>query len=157
MKLNIYLLIVCLFYLTLNSYAQDQEIDSLKSVINNLKDDSVKVNALNNLSSLLYTTQPDVGIMYAVEAKELGKNIKFEKGVALALKYIGLGYYIKADFIKTIENWNQSIAVYDSIGDQAGVSNLLNNLGSVYFDQGDEATGVDYFFKKRAALSAGRH
>lgn len=145
MKFYACIAIIILNSYTLLSFAQDQEIDSLKTVIETLKDDSTKVNALNDLSSLLYTTQPDLAIMYALEAMELGERIKFYKGVALALKYMGLGYYTKSEYIETIEYWKQSMAVYDSIGDKSGVSNLLNNLGTVYYDQGDEATGVEYY------------
>jgi tetratricopeptide (TPR) repeat protein len=145
MQFRICLTIFIYFLLTQFGFAQDPNVDSLKSVLENLKDDSAKVNALNELSSLLYTTQPDIAIMYAVESQELGEKIRFYKGVALALKYIGLGYYTKADYIETIEYWKQSMAVYDSIGDKSGVSNLLNNLGTVYYDQGDEATGVEYY------------
>ncbi len=147
MKFYTYIALIILNTLTLTSFAQDQEIDSLKAVVETLKEDSTKVNTLNELSSLLYTTQPDLAIMYALEAMELGEQIRFYKGVALALKYMGLGYYIKSDYIETIEYWKQSMAVYDSIGDNSGVSNLLNNLGTVYYDQGDEATGVEYYLK----------
>ena len=81
MKIKIYSLIFFLLILTFTGYTQDQEIDSLKAVISKLGDDSVKVNALNELSGLLYTTQPDIAIMNAVEAMELGKRIKYVKGV----------------------------------------------------------------------------
>ncbi len=147
MKIYTYLAIISLNLAALISLAQDQEIDSLKTVIENLKEDSTKVNALNDLSSLLYTTHPDMAIMNAVEAMELGTKIKYYKGVALALKYIGLGYYTKANYIETIEYWKQSMTIYDSIRDKSGVSNLLNNLGTVYYDQGDETTGVEYYLE----------
>ena len=145
MKPYVYLLVISFIFYSHAGYCQDEEIDSLKTVIETLQDDTTKVNALNDLSSLLYTTQPDLAIMYALEAMELGEQIRFNKGVALALKYMGLGYYIKSEYIETIEYWKQSMAVYDSIGDKSGVSNLLNNLGTVYYDQGDETTGVEYY------------
>ena len=147
MDIKKYLVIICFLLLKLNGLAQEQVVDSLKAVVEKLNDDSTKVNALNELSTLLYTTHPDLAIMYSVEAMELGKRIKFYQGVALAIKYIGLGYYIKADFIKSIEYWNQSMDIYDSLGDKSGVSNILNNLGTVYYDQGDEATGVEYYLQ----------
>lgn len=135
------------FSLSISVIAQNPQIDSLKTVIELLKDDSVKVNALNELSLNLWNSNPDLSIMYGREALELGNNINFKKGVAYALKNIGLGYYTKSDYRAVLENWQRSLAVFDSLGDDNGISNLLNNIGSVYINQGDDAKAIDYFLR----------
>jgi class 3 adenylate cyclase len=135
---------------------QISEADSLKNVINSLSEDSTKVIALNELSNIFWDTQPDQAIMFAVEAMELGKRINYLKGVAYAMKNIGMGYYTKSDYIQVLDYWQQSLAVFDSIGDQTGVSNLLNNLGAVYYNQGDDAQAIEYYIKSlKAAEEAG--
>ena len=141
------ILIILLLCNALWINAQDQKADSLKSVIETLREDSTKVKALNELSFLLWDTKPDISIMYAMEAMELANKIDFKKGVAYALKNIGIAYFAKSDYISVFEYWEQSLAVFDSIGDMNGVSNILNNIGSVYFEQGDDASAVEYFIR----------
>ena len=143
-KLAVFLLVA---FNLISAYGQDPQIDSLKTVIESSGEDTIKVNALNNLSLLIWDSQPNMAITYANEARALGNKIKYKKGVALALKNIGLGYYTKSDYINVLENWQRSLAIYDSLGDYNGVSNLLNNIGSVYVNQGDDAKAIDYYLR----------
>jgi class 3 adenylate cyclase len=144
MKIRYFLIYAWIFIIPLNIYAQDQPVDSLKAVIETLKDDSIKVNTLNELSYSFWDTNPDMSIMYAMEAMDMAYKVNFRKGVAYALKNMGMAYFAKSDYISVLEYWQQSLAVFDSIGDRVGVSNILNNIGSVYFDQSDNASAVDY-------------
>jgi len=134
-------------FLSLYCFAQDQEVDSLKAVIENLHDDSIKVIALNDLSLTLWDTQPDLAIQYGFEARDLGDKINYKRGVAYALKYIGMGYYTQGDYIGVLEYFRQSLSTFESLGDQVGISNLLNNLGNVYITQGDDAKAIDYYLR----------
>jgi class 3 adenylate cyclase len=134
-----------LLFVIVSVEAQDQQIDSLKTIIETLKEDTTKVNALNQLSVMLWDVDPDLALMYSIESADLATSISYKKGLALALKNIGLTYYAKTDYINVLQYWEQSLAMYDSIGDKAGVSNLLNNIGSVYFNQGDETKAIEYF------------
>ncbi len=147
MKIKYFFLVTLIVFHLLPGFAQDHTEDSLIAIIETLKDDSTKVNTLNDLSYSLWDTKPDMSIMYAMEASDLASKIKFRKGVAYALKNMGMAYFAKSDYISVLENWEQSLAVFDSIGDKAGVSNILNNMGSVYFDQGDNASAVEYYIR----------
>jgi tetratricopeptide (TPR) repeat protein len=147
MKIRYFLIYAWIFIIPLNIYAQDQPVDSLKAVIETLKDDSIKVNTLNELSYSFWDTNPDMSIMYAMEAMDMAYKVNFRKGVAYALKNMGMAYFAKSDYISVLEYWQQSLAVFDSIGDRVGVSNILNNIGSVYFDQSDNASAVDYYIR----------
>ncbi len=138
---------VYVIFLSIHCFGQELQTDSIKSVIKTLKDDSVKVIALNDLSSLLWKSHPDQAIEYANEARDLGYKINYKTGVAYALKNIGMGYYTKGKYIDVLESWQQSLAVFDSIGDKIGVSNLLNNLGAVYFNQGDDVRAIEYYLR----------
>lgn len=134
-------------YILIAQGISDPTIDNLKSSIKTLKNDSSKVTALNELSELIWDTQPDSAIKYSQESIEIGYSINYKSGIALALKNIGLSYYTKGDYFEVLNYWTQSQAVYDSIGDKNGVSNILNNLGSVYFNQGDDAKAIEFYLK----------
>ncbi|MBP7166770.1 MAG: tetratricopeptide repeat protein [Bacteroidia bacterium] len=122
-------------------------MDSLQRLLKKADEDTNKVNILLELSKANFSDAPDQAIKYAEESKALSLRLNWQKGVALSLKNIGRSYYTKGDYVQTLDYWNQSIAVFDSIGDKAGVANLLSNLGAVFFNQGDDASALDYYLK----------
>ena len=83
-------------------HAQDSQVDSLKAILENSKDDTLKVNLLNTLAVNVYRSDPEEAIKYGSEAKDLAEQIDFRKGLAYAFKSIGLGYYIQGNFVEAI-------------------------------------------------------
>ena len=140
-------LLILFFVTALESVAQLSEIDSLKSVINNSKLDSNKVNALLILSKKYFGEEPSEAIRVATIARDYSIKINFKRGEAYALKNIGIGYYMQGKYLETFEHWNKSMKCFDALGDQQGVANILSNIGSVYFDQGDDANALDNYLK----------
>ncbi|MFQ3214674.1 MAG: adenylate cyclase [Marivirga sp.] len=84
---------------------------------------------------------------YGEKAKTLAQKIKFEKGLAVANKNIGLGYYMKGDFVKVLSYWEESLKSFQNSNDKAGVANLYSNIGAVYFAFGDDALTLQYYLK----------
>src|SRR6185369_12055536 len=68
-------------------------------------------------------------------------------GVAYALKNIGLAYYTKGKYSETLGYWQQSLKLFEVIGDPMGVSNLLNNIGAIYFNLGNDDQAIEYYLK----------
>jgi adenylate cyclase len=145
--LRIFVFFLFLFIPILKTDAQDTAIDSLNALILQSEADSNKVNALNALSILYWESQPDLTISYAEQARELSEKIEFRKGIAYALKNMGMGYYTKGNYVDVLNSWKQSLAAFDSIGDKNGVSNILNNLGTIYTNQGDDAQAIDFYLR----------
>jgi class 3 adenylate cyclase len=142
------ILFTCLLTLSANfGHAQTAEIDSLQTVISTTKDDTLKVNALIELSQKFYSSDPQKAIRFGMLAKEEAEKITFLSGLAKALKSVGIGYYMQSKYLETLEYWQQSLAVYDSIGDRKGVANILNNQGAVYFNQGDDTKALELYLK----------
>ena len=141
LKLNMLVIFISLYN---PLFAQDKKIDSLKIVIEKAEEDSSKVIALNKLSELIWDSQPDSAIQYALTAKEIGDSIDYKLGVAYALKNAGLGYYIQGEYFEAVGYWQQSLTLFDSINDKGGVSNLLTLLGVIYSIQGDDAKAIDF-------------
>ncbi len=127
------------------AWAQADNIDSLKAELKKTAVDTAKVNLLLQLSGALWKTEPDTAIHYAGQANALAEQMGFTKGKALALKNIGLAYYIKGDYFNVLANWNSSLEVFKTMGDRVGEGNLLSNIGAVYFNQGDDAKAIEYY------------
>ena len=135
------------FHLTI---AQTSITDSLKVVIVNSKDDTIKVQNLILISQNLVGTDNQNAIYYASRARDLAETLDYKPGLAKALKFIGIGYYYQAEIVQTNNYWEQSLAVFEEIDDKSGVANILSNLGAVNSDEGDETKGLEYSLRALA-------
>ncbi len=127
------------------SYSTVAQTNKEKSK-NNLKD-TVKVNELLLLSKQSFGTEPEKAITYSLEAKALAQKINFTKGVALALKNIGIAYYYQAKSVEALHYYQQSLQQFQSIKDDVGIANLLSNIGAVYMNEGDDTKALAYYLK----------
>jgi signal transduction histidine kinase/CheY-like chemotaxis protein len=144
------LIILCILVLChVGNYAlaQDAKIDSLKALLKTADEDTIKVNILLDLSKRLYSLEPDESIRLGKQANDLAERSGFKKGVAYALKNIGLAYYTKGKYSETLGYWQQSLKLFEAIGDPLGVSNLLNNIGAIYFNLGNDDQALEYYLK----------
>lgn len=138
---------IILLLLPFLSISQSFQIDSLKAVVESSTDDTVKVNNLLFLSTKFYRTSTSDATRYASQAKELAERINYQKGVAYALKSMGMAYYVVDDYAEVLLYWQQSLNTFEEIGDKLGYANMLNNLGAVNFNGGDDAKAIDYYLR----------
>lgn len=128
-------------------HAHANSVDSLKQVLKSQPADTNKVNTLLAISSQLWRSEPDSAIAYATQARDLAGQTGFLVGKALALKNIGLAYYVKGDYLSVLTFWEQSLDTYRAINDKIGIGNLLSNIGAVYFNQGDDPKALEYYLE----------
>lgn len=112
-----------------------------------LNKDTATVNALIAESKSLGASDSAKAVGLAVQAKEMANDLKYPKGEANALKYLGMVYYIRGMYTETLDFWNQSLQVFESIPDDAGIANMLSNIGAIYFNQGADAKALEYTLK----------
>jgi len=143
-KAFLYIIFICITFI---SYSQNYEIDSIKSVIENLPSDSNKVNTLITLSSYFYRSSPAEAIRYGITANNLAEQINFAKGAGYAQKSIGMGHYFQGDYANALISWQQALEIFQSIDFKLGEANMLNNLGAVYFNQGEDTKAIDYYLQ----------
>jgi len=93
-----------------------QQIDSLKEVISTAKYDTIKVNALIAWDNIIYVSDPELDL-------ELNKQI-----------------------IEICEsNLTKQLTEKEKQKYKKGIASALNNIGSIYFNQGEYAKAIDYF------------
>lgn len=112
-----------------------------------LNKDTATVNALIRESKSLVGTDSTKAVNLALQAKEIANEIKYPKGEADALKYIGMVYYQKGKYAETLDYWNQSLQIFEGMKDDAGTANMLSNIGAIYFNQGADAKALEYTLK----------
>ena len=133
-----------IFSLSIPLYAMDT-VDSLQSVLKSLPEDTNKVNTLLLLSKNLAGSNPNEAINVGLDAKILAEKLNFYSGLAYANKRIGIGYYMQGKYLETLNYWDKSLEQFRKIKDQTGEANILNNIGSVYFDQTDETRALENY------------
>jgi tetratricopeptide (TPR) repeat protein len=131
-----FLLFFC--FLSLPFFAQDKVTDSLKKIIRQGKEDSLKVDAYNLLSNrILLSGNFDSSKLLAENAVELAKKINYKKGIANGYNRIGNVFNMKSDFQKSIDFYTQSIKIKQEINDKRGIAAGYNNIGNSYQKMGN--------------------
>lgn len=147
MKKIYYLGLLWVLFGTSVTYAQDPVLDSLKLLIDNGADDTLKVIHLNQYSINMLGYDPVKAIDFAQKAQLLADKLSYGRGIAYALKHIGLGYYYQGEYLSVMEYWNTSLKTFESISDTTGIANLVNNLGSVYYTQGSDSKAIEFYLR----------
>jgi two-component system, NtrC family, sensor kinase len=111
------------------------------------KADTTEINQLLRLSKQNFGEFPEKAISIAQQARAKANAVGYKDGVALALKNIGIAYYIQGKNAEALDYWKLSIKAYESIGDEIGQANILNNIGAIYFNQGADVNALDYYLR----------
>jgi len=129
--------------LTFSGWAQSEEIEGLKKKLESQAEDSLKVNDLISLGIAYYGIDPNKSIEYGEQAVVLAKKIDFPMGLGYAYKTVGLGYYFLANYSDAVDQFQNSLSVFDSINFKVGIANIWSNLGSTYFNIGDDIKAIE--------------
>lgn len=140
------------------SYAKAQnKIDSLKKIGNNSTIDSLRYAAWFEVGSSFKNSNPDTAIVYFEKARIAGERAKEVFKSAEAKRQIGWCYYLKAEYDKALSIFNSVLSTVEDFLTQSDKSKkykskkiqaaVLNNIGSVYDDQGNHAMALDNYFK----------
>ena len=110
--------------------------DSLINSLENTKVDTSKVLILNKLSKRFMASDPDSGIKFAKRALSITQEIYFPKGKAKALELLGVTYYYKDNYPKSLEYFLEALDEYKEIGNKAQIGSVIGNIGSIYYKRG---------------------
>src|ERR1017187_718991 len=84
------------------SQSSNRQIDSLLSLLKKDKEDTNKVNHLNNLShEYINKSSYDTALQYANVSLQAARQLNFQKGIATSYSNIGHIYYLQGDYSKT--------------------------------------------------------
>jgi serine phosphatase RsbU (regulator of sigma subunit)/Tfp pilus assembly protein PilF len=147
MKFAKFLLVIIFSGLIYPGYSQNKVLRDMINSVNTAKDDSVKVSLLISICDSLYRSKPEQAFQYGTTALDLAKKIKFRKGEAYALKYIGMTYFVKGDYVKAIDCFENSLAIFEEIDFKKGIANMLNSLGVIYNNYGDDAKALEFYLR----------
>ena len=136
-----------LLVLLADPYLLSGQIDSLSRLLKGNLSDSSRVNVLNQLAREYVNDKPDTSILIAFTAKKLAAETGFNRGLALANKNVGMGHYLKGQYLEALTAWEEALKVYTNMGDKRGIANMLSNQAAIYFNQGDDAKSLELDLK----------
>jgi class 3 adenylate cyclase/tetratricopeptide (TPR) repeat protein len=125
---------------------QGENPDSLKTAIEQMPEDTTRVTALLQLSKIYLNSEAKEALPYAMLARDLSARLEYEKGSALAFKYIGNAFYLRSMYVEAMENWRQSLSYFEKLNDIAGIANIQSNIGAIYQNQGNESKALEFLF-----------
>jgi signal transduction histidine kinase/class 3 adenylate cyclase len=139
-----------LLFTSLITFGQTSNVDSLKTILTGDLADSTRVDLLIQLSEKTRST-PEESLKYSGQARDIAQKNADQGREALALKWMGLVSEGTGDYLNAIKYYQEALELYGSVNNLDGVSNVQNNLGSIYTAQGDDAKGLEYFLESLRA------
>lgn len=92
---------------------------------------------LNDIGFEYRNSFPDSAILYCTQAYELGKKLNLPQGLSKPLSFMGLAKANQGDYKASLDFHNRSIEVAILQNDSLQLAHCYNNLGRIFFDQGD--------------------
>lgn len=109
--------------------------------------DTAAVNALIEKSKAFIGSDSAQAVSLAWRAQKMANQIGYTQGEAYALKNVGMVYYLRGMYVQTLDYWNQSLQLFESIKDDEGTTKILGNFGAVYLNQGADDKALEYTLK----------
>ena len=131
----------------LDTYSQAQvKIDSMKLLLNQHSHaDTLRVDLLNQIGFEYWTVDPSQSDEFGREAMQLAGKLGYQSGLAMAHRVIGVSFWSRGDYFKSLQHLFESQNTYKSIGDSLGEANSTMNIGLVYADEKDYGRALENF------------
>ncbi len=129
------------------AYCQQKKqhrIDSLVSVLHQLKEDSVKVKLMQRIASNYVHFNPARGFPYAQGSLELSRKINYQQGIGDAENILGALAGDTGSFSASRQHFLASLDVNRKAKDSEAMLVILNNIARTYGDEGDLTNQLTY-------------
>lgn len=137
----LFVLCACLFWQ--QSLSQQSKIDSLLQVLKTSKEDSNKVNTINQLGrESAFMGNYNESRKYSRDAMLLSEKIKFEKGKIQAYMHTGFTYFYEGNYPEALNQYSKALSIAEKLKDQKGIANSYNNMGLAYTYQQKYSEGM---------------
>jgi signal transduction histidine kinase len=143
--------LLLLVALSIVSTAFSQNLDAVDKLRKQLPtaDQKKTFEILSSIGFEYRYSYPDSTIYYCNRAYELGKSIGLKSELSKPLSFIGLAYANKGDYKNSFVYHRQSIDLALEQNDSVELAYGYNNLGRMFFDQGDLVRAFDNLIRSQ--------
>lgn len=147
MKQNTLLILAAILTLFCTpSFSQtEKQLDSILDVCSKMKDDTNKVIFQNEISWSFKYTHPKPMEKLLFGNVKLAKKLKYNPGIALAYKNLGILMDEAGNISKSIECYQLAIRYYKKAHDEMGVAKSEANIGILYRDLKRNEEAIEKF------------
>jgi adenylate cyclase len=116
----------------------------LLGTIIHAQQDTATVNKMLAQSKITMGADPMKSIEEAEAAIKLAERIDFPVGAAMGHKQVGIVYYMQAKYSEALDQWMQSLSIFEKANDENGIANILNNIAAIYKERGVDDKALEY-------------
>ena len=141
-------LTILIFLLSIadQSFAQNSKIDSLKTILPTMKEDTNRVKLLIELGNKYRFLEIDSSFVYFHKAIELAEQIDANGWTADALIDVGINYQIQGTYDSTKHFFQRSLEVASDMGDRMRIEIYYAQAAGLYHDMGLYDSAVANYF-----------
>jgi two-component system, sensor histidine kinase PdtaS len=148
MEKRVLLFLALFFGLQTAGFLQHNVVDSLENLLHvHTKQDTMRINLLNDLAFACRNIDPEKTFQYATEANELSEALGYKKGQAESLRIMGIYHRAKSNDSLALKNYQMAYLLFEKLGDQKGMALCYNNIGSYHLGLAEYPQALDYFHK----------
>ncbi|HTH57591.1 MAG TPA: tetratricopeptide repeat protein [Cyclobacteriaceae bacterium] len=137
---------IFLLAFSVTGFAQNKIADSLtKGLRKHLREDSTRVELLNQLAFERYFDHPTEAANYCLEAGRIADKINYLKGKSQAYRMMGLTFWAQANLSAALNYFVKGLKLADSIGNKQIQADITGNIGLVYIGMGNHSTALHFF------------
>jgi signal transduction histidine kinase len=111
-------------------------IDSLVSLLESSRPDTLQVNRLNEVARLYNMISPDTSLQYSMRSAQLAEKIGFKRGLGKAYVNAGISYDNLGQLEKSLQYYRLSRSVIEQTPYRRELSPVYTNSGIVYLQLG---------------------
>ncbi len=129
---KIVLLIILVLLINHVSGQQNKKLDSLTRLLSIAKEDTNKVNILNELCKFYINTDASVALKYNKQAIEVAEKINWPNGKIACYNYAGRVNYVLFDTAKCVYFYSKGLQLARHVHNRKMEGYILSNMGLVY-------------------------
>ncbi len=122
-------ILVALVLVCATTSAQEKQlVDSLKTLIINGKEDTLKAKHLNDLVWYIKFSNPDTSIILLDQSEALSKKLDFANGLGNSYNNRAIIYTVKGDYGEALKYYQLAIGQFERINDANGIGFCYGNM-----------------------------
>ena len=121
----------------LTATGDQKKIDSLLTLLKSTNVDSNYVNALTSVGFEYSVPDFSKAKFYLTKAEQLARKIKYKRGIANALSFLGIAYETQGNYVEALNAQFSALKIREEIGDKSGISYSIHYIGDIYFGQSE--------------------
>ena len=127
--------------------SENPELDSLKTLLESDLPDTSRIDILLTLAQKTRSSNPNQSQGYSNLAYALSVDVDDKDRQAQAFKWLAMVYELKGEYVNANDYYQRSLENFKAVSNLEGESNILNNLGTINNNQGNDSKALEYFLE----------